>query len=231
MRVSIIIPTLNEAGNIAQLLSRLTETSSEYLEEIIVVDGGSTDDTCQIVRKLGVKVMNCPKRGRAFQMNVGAHHSSGDVLYFIHGDTLPPTTYLEDIGTALGDGHDMGCYRFKFDGKRWLLRINSFFTRYNKSWCRGGDQSLFVKKEVFNALGGYREDYVIMEDFELLRRAVGKYRFCVMPKEIIVSDRKYKTNNYLQVQLANLIVFNMFKRGYAPQKILKTYRRMIDYRS
>ena len=97
-------------------------------------------------------------------------------------------------------------------------------------WCRGGDQSLFIKSKVFNALGGYKEEYVIMEEYDLLRRAVDQYRFKLIPKDIIVSARKYKDNNYLRVQFANLIVFNMFKMGYEPQRLLDTYRRLISYR-
>jgi hypothetical protein len=126
----------------------------------------------------------------------------------------------------------MGCYRFKFDSGNPLLKINGFFTRFSSMWSRGGDQSLFIKKSVFNSLRGYQEEYVIMEEFDLLRRARNKkYAFIVMPKDIVVSARKYDENNYFRVQIANLVVFNMFRFGYEPQRILSTYRRLIDYRS
>ena len=230
MRCSVIIPTLNEEDHIDQLLLRLEQGSCQTTE-IILVDGGSTDKTIERARKYSIKILQSVRPGRALQMNLGVREATGDVFYFVHGDTIPPLTYMKDIKQAISEGYDLGCYRFKFEGNQLILRINAFFTRFNKSWCRGGDQSLFIKKEVFNALGGYREQYVIMEDFELLRRALPTYFFKIMPKDIIVSRRKYDDNNYLRVQFANLIVFNMFKFGYEPGTILNTYRRLINYRS
>ncbi len=197
----------------------------------MVVDGGSVDSTETLAEEAGAHVEQAVERGRALQMNLGAQISKGEILYFIHGDTLPPRSYADDIRSAIAQGYDLGCYRFKFDDDRWLLKINGFFTRFNRPWCRGGDQSLFIKREIFNYLGGYREDFVIMEDFEFLRRAAQNYRFTVIPKDILVSARKYHGNNYLQVQVANLIVFNMFKWGYKPERILNVYRYLIDYRS
>ncbi len=229
MLISVIIPTLNEAANIGRLLSRLTSYGQGV--EILVVDGGSSDATVDIASKYGVTVLESEAPGRAVQMNYGVRKSRGEILYFVHGDTLPPTTYANDIRLAIEEGNDMGCYRFKFETSSILLKINAYFTRFNKDWCRGGDQSLFIRRSVFLQLGGYEEKYVIMEDFELLRRAGSRFRFQVMPAEILVSARKYQGNNYLQVQLANLVVFNMFKFGYEPQRILETYRRLINYRS
>ena len=231
MKISIIIPTLNEAANITGLLERIGEAKGNNLSEVIVVDGGSTDRTVEKADQAGATVLTS-KRGRAIQMNVGSAKANGDILYFLHSDTLPPGGFIKDITEAIRDRYDMGCYRFKFDSNNQLLKINGFFTRFGNMWSRGGDQSLFIKKSVFNALGGYDEKYVIMEEYDLLRRArLQEYRFKVMQKDIIVSARKYETNNYLRVQIANLIVYNMFRFGYEPQRILSTYRRLLDYRS
>ena len=230
MRLSIIIPTLNEAENVTRLLKQINSGSGGE-SEIIVVDGGSTDDTVACARALGARVFQTEK-SRAIQMNIGAANATGEVLYFVHCDTLPPQSFKRDIGQAIEDGYEMGCYRFKFDSGNPLLKINGFFTRFSSMWSRGGDQSLFIKKSVFDSLGGYQEEFVIMEEYDLLRRAKNmKLAFIVMPKDIVVSARKYDENNYFRVQVANLVVYNMFRFGYKPQRILSTYRRLIDYRS
>lgn len=231
MKLSVIIPTLNEQDNISRLLHRLLEGSKKADTEIIVVDGKSEDDTLSIASSFGIKTLICPTPGRAHQLNLGALEANSDLLYFVHGDTLPPLSFYSDIEKALKLGYDLGCYRFRFESSSFLLRINSYFTRFNRMWCRGGDQSLFVKRSVFEALEGFKTDYVIMEDFDFLRRARRQYRFCIMPKDILVSARKYENNSYLRVQLANLIVFNMFRIGYQPRQILQTYRKLINYRS
>ncbi len=231
MKLSVIIPTLNEQDNLSRLIDRLLEGSRETDTEVIVVDGNSDDDTVAIASSYGIKTLNCPTAGRAAQLNLGASEAKSDLLYFVHGDTLPPLSFYTDIDKALKLGYDLGCYRFRFESSSFLLRINSYFTRFNRMWCRGGDQSLFVKRSVFEDLDGFKNDYVIMEDFDFLRRARRHYRFCIMPKDILVSARKYQNNSYLRVQLANLIVFNMFRHGYQPRQILKTYRKLINYRS
>jgi hypothetical protein len=165
-------------------------------------------------------------------MNHGARSMDVDVYYFVHADTRPPLTFFHDIMGAVKQGYVLGSYRFKFDSPKFLLKINSFFTRFNRTWTNGGDQSLFIIAEAFELLNGYREEYVIMEEYDLLKRAKQlDYQFKVLPKDIMVSARKYSGNNYFRVQIANLVVFNMFRLGYQPQQILNTYRRLIDYRS
>ena len=219
MLISVIIPTLNEEHNLGRLLDRLLAAGAWHNVEVLVADGGSTDHTMQIARDRGIRVLRSARPGRAIQMNLAAEHAAGEVLYFVHGDTLPPNSFASDIHRAIGEDFDLGCYRFRFESNRRLLKINSFFTRFDRAWCRGGDQSLFIKKKVFQDLEGYREHFVIMEDFDLLRRARKKYHFKLMTQEILVSPRKYEDNHYLQVQFANLVVFNMFRFGMAPQLI------------
>jgi rSAM/selenodomain-associated transferase 2 len=226
MKVSIIIPTLNESKNIERLLSRLKEGGKGYINDLIVVDGGSEDDTARLACKAGATVLNAPK-GRSLQMNHGVKHSTGELLYFVHGDTLPPPTYMEDIQQALEEGYPIGCFRFLFESDRFLLKVNSYFTRFDRLWCRGGDQTLFVTRDIFEELGGYRSDYIIMEEFDFIVRARKKYPFKIIPKNVLVSARKYKNNGYMRVQVANLIVFNMYKFGFSQQKLMNTYRSLL----
>ncbi len=228
--ISVIIPTLNERQNLERLLPLLRSQLRDGQIHLLVVDGGSTDGTVEYVESLGVPVERTV-RGRAIQMNAGARMTDGEVLYFVHGDTLPPATFTQDISQAIAEGYALGCYRFAFDQPDTLLKINAYFTRFQRSWCRGGDQSLFIQRYVFEELGGFDESFVIMEDFDLMRRASGRYPFKIMPKDIVVSARKYRDNSYFRVQLANLVVYNMFRLRYPPPRILATYRKLIHYRS
>lgn len=228
MLLSIIIPTYNEANNLPQLIERLCKTSDERLLEIIVVDGGSEDDTCEKARGMGLKrVFSCKQKRRANQMNLGAKEAQGDILYFVHADTLPPDSFLDDIEEALAAGYSMGCYRFQFNSDRRILKFNSWLTRFDLLSFRGGDQSLFIPKALFHQLKGFREDHLIMEEYEFLIRARKDYPFTIIQKDIIVSARKYAHNSWLRVQLANVLVFNMYFLGYSQETLVKTYRRML----
>lgn len=230
MTVSVIIPTLNEAAHIGPLVRHLITNGNEALLEVIVVDGGSSDKTLAIAAAAGAIAVKSPKRGRSAQMNYGAERAQGNLLYFVHADTLPPGSYLDDIGEALNENYQLGCFRFRFDSNRPLLQLNSWFTRFDLLWCRGGDQSLFILREVFRELEGFSDEHIIMEEYDLIVRARRKYPFRIIPKNILVSARKYENNSYIRVQLANFIAFNMYRWGFPQKRIYNTYRRMLDYR-
>ncbi|MEQ8703315.1 MAG: TIGR04283 family arsenosugar biosynthesis glycosyltransferase [Phaeodactylibacter sp.] len=230
MTVSIIIPALDEAGHIGPLVQHLRENADDRVVDILVVDAGSTDGTPEIAAAAGATVLKAPQKGRSRQMNYGAQQSRGAVLYFVHADTLPPASYLDDIAAARSGGYPMGAYQSRFDTDHPLLRINAYFTRFDFLWCRGGDQSIYINRAVFEAMQGYREDYVIMEEYDLLQRARKKYPFKIMPKATLISARKYEENSYMRVQLANLIVFNMYRLGFSQQRLANTYCRLLKYR-
>jgi rSAM/selenodomain-associated transferase 2 len=177
LKISIIIITLNEAEHIGRLLDRLQNFRNDNVVDILLVDGGSTDDTCQIAKDKKVVVLQSPTCGRAKQMNYGAQQARGEILYFVHGDSLPPETYSNDVVAAVAEGFPIGCFRFLFDSERILLRINSYFTRFDKMWCRGGDQTLFVTRQLFEELKGFDETHLIMEEYDFIARARQKYPF------------------------------------------------------
>jgi len=207
LKVSIIIPTVNEKKRIGKLIDHLLSNADDSLSELIVADGGSTDGTKAIVQSKGAKLLEIAQKGRAVQMNTAANQAKGDVLK---------------------SGHLAGSYRFKFDSNRLLLGINAFFTRFSALFCRGGDQSMFISKQLFNEMGQFDESYVIMEDFDFIRRFNKRSAFHVIQKDILVSDRKYENNSYLRVQIANLFAFTMFRRGFCQHKIKALYERMLD---
>ena len=226
-KISIIIPVYNEEENIQKLLPLLIDATASIPREIIVVDGGSTDRTAERATALGATVLRSPKKGRAHQMNHGYENSTGDILYFVHADTLPPLSFVADIRAALAEGYPLGCYRFEFDSPRKILKINAYFTRFDKMWCRGGDQTLYVTRSLFKELKGYCSKHYIMEEYDFIARARKENRFKIMPKSVLVSARKYENNGYLKVQFANLMVFNMYRLGFSQEKMMKFYRSML----
>lgn len=228
-KLSVIIPTLNEEEFIGKLLQYISENSRGHVAEIIVVDANSEDNTEDKAIKFGAVVIKSAKACRAYQMNRGAEIAKGDILYFVHADAFPPKTFAEDILQAAEKGIDFGCYRFRFKSANPLLRINSFFTRFKFLWCRGGDQTLFIKRDIFEAEGKFNEKYVVMEDFELIQRLWKKYKFTVLPKSVMVSARKYKINGYFQVNIANLIIFRLFKKGRDPKELKEKYHQLIKH--
>jgi rSAM/selenodomain-associated transferase 2 len=227
MEISVIIPTYNEADNIKKLINLLFAASKEGDIEIIISDGGSTDSTTRIAQDLGVTVHSATKRGRASQMNEGASLAKGNVLYFVHADTLPPDSFLKDIAQAINSGYDMGRYQTQFDKPSLLLKLNAFFTRFDWEVCYGGDQTLFITKEAFDELGGFNDDMLIMEEYELVKRARKKYKYIIFDKRALVSARKYRHNSWLTVQIANSKIVNMYRKGASQQAMIEVYKQLL----
>lgn len=226
-QISIIIPVLNEATLIGDLIQHLLQHGTDGLKEIIVVDGNSQDNTIAIAKQAGAKIVACEKCGRAHQMNKGARVATGDILFFVHVDTIPPISYSKSILHAVKAGHKIGCYRAKYQSNNWLLKINSYCTRFQKIWCRGGDQTLFITRTFFEELGGYREDCKIMEEYELIQKAQSVTDFHIIPKDVLVSTRKYDGRSYLRIQLASLIAFYLYSRNHSDEYIDEVYRKLL----
>jgi rSAM/selenodomain-associated transferase 2 len=227
MKISIIIPVLNEAENLKELLPFFNKIKNQEKLEVIVVDGGSIDGSKEVVEMAGFRFLESPIRGRAAQMNMGAKESNGDILYFVHADVRILNSFYEDIMSSLNEGFQVGCFAYDFDSPMKLLKVNAWFTQFNGLLSGGGDQTLFIRKDVFWELGGFDETYCLMEDFELVRRIKKKYNFKVIPKRILVSARKYEKNSWFRVQVANLIVFGLFFLNHPPSKLKVLYSRLL----
>jgi len=227
VKISIIIPTLNEEKYIGDLLNYLSENSCGCIAEIIVCDGNSIDLTRDIAQGRGARVIALEKSCRAVQMNAGARVATGEVIYFVHADTRPPNSFIKDINSSILNNYDIGGYRFKFDSSKWSLKFNSWMTRFNILSFRGGDQSLFLTKKAWEELGGFDEKFVVMEEYDLLKRASLRFRYCLIQKDVIVSARKYDQNSWLRVNFANTVAMIMFRMNYDPQHIKKTYSKLL----
>ena len=226
MQLSVIIPTYNEANNIARLVAELRRYAPQA--QVLVVDANSPDGTAETARQAGATVLPAPKPGRAAQMNHGAAHATGELLYFVHADVSLHPDFVATITQAVADGYAAGCFRFRFDSRHPLLRINSYGTRFEGIMSRGGDQTLFITQALFKQLGGFDERFVIMEDFEIIQRIRRVARFFIAPHAVTVSARKYETNSWLRVQLANLTAFSLFFLKASPVKIARTYKAMLN---
>ena len=198
--ISIIIPVLNEEAYIKKVLQSIIEnTSTDRIAEILVVDGGSTDNTISEASHFGARVISS-KKGRALQMNLGANIAIGDILYFLHVDTLPPKDFDKDILNTFEEGNSVGCFRMQFDSSHPLLRFFAWCTRINTQICRGGDQSLFISKTLFEKVSGFDESYKIYEDNEFIRRIYKRAKFKIIPNTVKTSARRYRKKGIVKLQ-------------------------------
>lgn len=230
MFVSIIIPTYNEASSIEKIIRHLQQNSVGQDYEIIISDGASTDGTIAIAENLGVKALVSDVKGRAGQMNFGVKNAIGDIYFFIHADSLPHPLFVEAIKKALTEGFNCGSFRTQFDSDRFLLKINAFFTRFNYLFFRGGDQGIFVTKKLWNQTGGFKEEMLIMEDYDFIQRLWERGKFKLIQKCTLISARKYEQNSYLTVQLANLKIVKMYKKGASQNAMVSKYKELLSYR-
>ncbi|MDP5229792.1 MAG: TIGR04283 family arsenosugar biosynthesis glycosyltransferase [Cellulophaga sp.] len=225
--ISIIIPVLNEANCIGELLLYLKENCQlNSVHEIIVVDGGSTDDTTTIASKHGATVINSEK-GRAKQLNTGAAFARGSILYFLHVDTFPPKHFDERIIAAIEKGSQVGCFQMKFDTDSPFLNFFAWFTRLNYKICRGGDQSLFITKDLFLKTKGFNEQYIIYEDNEFIGRLYKIAPFSILPFKVKTSARKYQEKGEIRLQYHFGIIHLKNFLGVPPEKLHEYYKRKI----
>ncbi|AWM34948.1 TIGR04283 family arsenosugar biosynthesis glycosyltransferase [Hymenobacter nivis] len=228
MTISIIIPAYNEADTLAALLPYLRQPApGEPVPEILVVDGGSTDGTAAVARQAGATVLHSPRRGRAAQLNYGAQRARGELLYFLHADSYPPSGFVSELRQAAGAGYAAGCYRLAFDNGHWLLRFSAWCTRLPFTAVRFGDQSLFVRRALFAQIGGYREDLLLMEDQEIVARLRAQGAFKILPRAVTTSARKYLANGVLRLQAIFALLVALYYLGMPQPRLVQLYRRLI----
>jgi rSAM/selenodomain-associated transferase 2 len=199
MRVSVVIPTLNEAPNIARTLSRVREAGEC---QIIVIDGGSSDSTPEIARSYADVVLSAP-RGRARQMNAGARIAAGEVVLFLHADTLLPQGFPALLDHAFREAEVVGGrFDVHLDAPGWLFRLIETLMNARSRLTRisTGDQAIFVRRETFLALGGYPE-VELMEDLELSRRLKRTGKIACLRARVITSARRWQRDGVVRTIL------------------------------
>jgi rSAM/selenodomain-associated transferase 2 len=226
-KISIVIPTFNEAVTIRDTIQHLKRAScAENVAEIIVVDGRSTDKTADVAAQAGATVVSSA-RGRAIQLNTGATRARGNILYFVHADTRPPRGFDTAIIEAVKAGYAAGSFRLAFDDPHPLLRVVAWFSRFKHRWCRAGDQSLFISRPCFHAIGMYRTSCVIMEDVEIIPRIQKRCTFTVVPYRIVSSARKYRLHGILRLQATYILMRILDVQRHSPGTIAMVYRRLV----
>lgn len=227
--ISIIIPVLNEVKTIEELLFHLVDCADlKNINEIIVVDGGSTDGTKNIIQSLDLKIklLNSEK-GRAKQMNTGSNIAAGDILYFLHADSFPPLNYDTHIINEVKKGNNAGCFRLQFDSNHWWLKIASWLTQFSWRACRGGDQSQFITKALFEDIGGFDETYTIYEDNILINELYKRNEFVVINKKIKTSARLYKKHGVWKIQYHFLAIYLKRWNGATAVELYEYYKKHI----
>lgn len=224
--ISIIIPTLNEEKNIGSLVRFMLDNKVKQVSEIIVVDGGSSDNTIEVAQAAGAIVLESQKKGRAVQMNYGASVAKGTILYFVHADVLPPKCFQDDIIKALENNFDCGRFCTQLDSKRPSVKLMASFSRFDWLACYGGDQTFFITRKLFDAIGGYNNEMCIMEDYDITQRAKLIGRYTVIPKKVLVSARKYEKNSWYKVQRVHYKVMKMYLKGAAQTELMRAYKTL-----
>lgn len=226
MTISVIIPTLNEDKVLA---STLVHTSSLRFDDIVIVDGGSADRTVPMARAFCERVPNArlvlAPQGRARQMNEGAQASRGEILLFLHADTMLPATAKLDMETAMADETVVGG-RFDVDFDRrtlWSSVIGGLMSRRSRwSGIATGDQAIFVRRRVFEELGGFA-DIPLMEDIDFSRRLKRMGRTAALRSRVVTSFRRWETNGPVRTILLMWGLRFLFWTGVDPHRLGRWY--------
>ncbi len=222
MTISVIIPALNEEHYIAQTLSQLQSLRGNF--EVIVVDGGSADATMAIVAGFkDVKLISSPK-GRAVQMNKGAALAKGDILLFLHADTiLPHNAYAAVAKHMEKSGNIGGSFYLKMDKEHPLLQFFSWCSKLSFEFLTYGDQGIFVRKTVFHAIGGYNP-LPFMEDVEIQKRLRRVGKFKKINAAVTTSARRFEKRGTLKQMFLDVLLVAAYKVGVTPQRLKRFYK-------
>jgi rSAM/selenodomain-associated transferase 2 len=226
-KFSIIVPVLNEQARINSFLEKINRQSYDSSFEIIIVDGDSHSGTINAVRDNNVICITSPK-GRGHQMNNGAAKARGEILIFLHADTILPDNALGKISMALQDTDYVGgAFDLKIDSDRLFLKYISVRTSL-RSHCNRipyGDQAIFIRKKYFDQIGGFKE-IPLMEDVDLMRRIKkdGK-KIIILPDKVTTSARRWENDGALYTTMRNRILVGLFYLGVSPHRLAKYYWR------
>lgn len=222
MLLSVIIPTINEEKVLAGTLENILHHGKQV--EVVVVDGGSRDETVSVAKEAGAKVLRTAP-GRAGQMNLGADRAQGDILLFLHADTrLPHSFYRLVCETMVRKEVAAGAFRLALDSKKKKLHCVAWGANI-RSRILGlpyGDQGIFIRTSLFHELGGY-PDLPVMEDFAFIRKAKKKGQIHMLDASVITSARRWQDLGVVRTTVINQLMIAGFLLGLSPQFLAKLY--------
>lgn len=221
--LSIIVPTLNEEAGLAELLQNLVQ---EAETEIIVVDGESSDATCEIAERAGVKLIRCG-RGRARQMNAGAALARGETLLFLHADSRLPANFRQTIRECMETGHIAGAFRLRIDDPRWVYRLIEFGANLRTRLLKlpYGDQSVFIQSDNFFAMNGF-QNWPLLEDLDFAHRLRRTGRVLIADSSTTTSARRWQRIGAFRTTLTNQVIITAYQLGISPTKLAALYTRL-----
>ncbi len=227
MKLSVVIPTYNEELYLPELLAQLS--NSHQVHEIIVVDADSKDNTKKIAQSFGALVLNSVLKRRSAQMDLGARVATGNIILFLHADSILPDTFFKDIEDTFRNGADAACFRLKFYPSNAFLGFFEIFVGAPFLICRGGDQGLVVKQTVYRLINGFDNDLVLMEDIDIIRRICRKHTFKIMQSRLKTSSRAYQKYGNLRLQYAYLLTHIRYWLGMDSNSNYRKLKKFLEH--
>lgn len=219
-----VVPVLDEEAVLASTLTALA-LGLDAADEVRVVDGGSRDRTAEIARAFGATVLES-RRGRGLQMNAAADGAPGDLLLFVHADTLLPAGWRRDLERVLSDpAVCWGRFDLAFDKGGLLLRLIARLISWRSRLMRSatGDQAIFVRREDFEAVGGYREE-TLFEDVDLARRLRGRGAMGIPRGRAVTSSRRWRNRGVWATTLRMWTLKSLYLSGVSSTRLARHYR-------
>lgn len=222
MRLSIVIPTLNEAPRIAELLTEI----SPLADEVWVSDGGSDDATLHLAEAAGAQVVS-GSAGRGSQLNRGAEQCKGDVLLFLHADTQLPPGAREKVLEAVAQGAIGGGFKVRFDDRRRLMCLGEKLInlRCRLTGCPLGDQAQFITRTAFDGLGGFAQ-WPILEDLDFARRMKKSGPTVIIQAPVRTAARRFLGQGIARTIATNWLIWGLYFVGVSPQRLACLYRQI-----
>ncbi|HEV2804749.1 MAG TPA: TIGR04283 family arsenosugar biosynthesis glycosyltransferase [Chthoniobacterales bacterium] len=224
LSISIVVPVLNETALIRDFLKRVRTLDATL--EIIVVDGGSSDETVAIARPLADRVINA-RRGRASQMNAGAAIARGDVLWFLHADLQPPPDSVARIRIAFRDSRIAGgCFSLRYPRREWIYRVSDSLGNVGVKvfGFALGDHGIFCRRDCFNDAGSYPM-VPILEDAELYRRLARAGRMTQLREEIVSDPRTFESCGRYRTTAVYFLILLLYVARVPVSVLHRIYRR------
>lgn len=222
--MTVVIPTLNEAPSVVATLNAVQQFSESV--EVIVVDGGSTDNTFALAEGCRAQVVSGPQ-GRGSQLRVGAALGKGELLFFLHADSLPPGDTVQRITQAMSDPAVVGGnFEIRFAGEFFAARFLTWLYHHlSLIGLRYGDSGFFVRRLDYEAVGGFRP-YPIFEDLDLLRRLRKRGRFVRVPAVVTTSSRRFEGRYFARVFAWWTVLQILYWLGVSPIRLGRWYRHI-----
>jgi len=222
-KISIIIPTINEANNLPLLLSDLSIIQKQG--EIIIVDGGSKDKTIDVANIYGAKLYKSKERNRGLQLDMGAKEAKGDWFIFLHADIRLTHDWFRKINSVLkGDKNYIYYFKFKINNKKIIFRVLEFLVNLRSQFLRQpyGDQGLMIHRTTYFKNNGFRK-IPLMEDVDFLRRLKNKKDLKQLNLPIFISSRKWERTNIFLQALKNWNFRRRWLKGESTESIYSDY--------